>query len=530
MAISRSQMKRQLYQIGGLTSLYSFNNNGENQQAIYPRLGQLNSGLSSAEQELQQINQSIDQVQSTLGESSGGPQGQLLFGNMSINPVSGQPDAFKIDHFAQKNIINNSIPSGGARKVPALTDIYAGGFQAGPLGSSPISTAIRSTFADGGISSLQQARDILESQSLPGEFLAYINPQEAAMLKYMGGAGIPINSSGIPSYFVKSIGKAISGAVKGVTGAVKGAVGAVKDIASSDIGKLALLAAGGYYLGGGSLFGLQRAGMSGFSFANLPGAGLFQQAKTGIGNLLLGTPGDIGGRVAGTGLLSKLGGAAKAIGGSNLLSAGLGFLGGAATTMLTPQQIETGMQRNPTAVRAYLAQYYKNINPEATESEAEQYANEQTREYAAEGGLIGRQEYGIGGLISQMINNNPEIFKKLQMSSPVKQLQARYMMNLNPEMDEEEVIDYIRENAAYGGPMGEPRENQQGIKELDYRQEGGFVPVGIKEKADDVPAMLSKNEFVFTADAVRGAGNGDVEKGAQRLYNTMKTLENGGTV
>jgi hypothetical protein len=79
-------------------------------------------------------------------------------------------------------------------------------------------------------------------------------------------------------------------------------------------------------------------------------------------------------------------------------------------------------------------------------------------------------------------------------------------------------------------PMGEPRENQQGVKELDYRKEGGFVPVGIKEKADDVPAMLSKNEFVFTADAVRGAGNGDVEKGAERLYNTMKTLENGGTV
>jgi hypothetical protein len=66
--------------------------------------------------------------------------------------------------------------------------------------------------------------------------------------------------------------------------------------------------------------------------------------------------------------------------------------------------------------------------------------------------------------------------------------------------------------------------------ELDYRQEGGFVPVGIKEKADDVPAMLSKNEFVFTADAVRNAGDGDVEKGAQRLYNTMKTLENGGIV
>jgi len=75
-------------------------------------------------------------------------------------------------------------------------------------------------------------------------------------------------------------------------------------------------------------------------------------------------------------------------------------------------------------------------------------------------------------------------------------------------------------------PMGEPRENQQGIKELDYRQEGGFVPVGIKEKADDVPAMLSKNEFVMTADAVRGMGNGSIENGAQKMYNLMKSMEN----
>ena len=74
-------------------------------------------------------------------------------------------------------------------------------------------------------------------------------------------------------------------------------------------------------------------------------------------------------------------------------------------------------------------------------------------------------------------------------------------------------------------PMGEPRVNQGGITELDYRAKGGFVPIGIKEKADDVPAMLSKNEFVFTADAVRGAGNGSVEKGAQKMYDTMKNLE-----
>jgi hypothetical protein len=59
------------------------------------------------------------------------------------------------------------------------------------------------------------------------------------------------------------------------------------------------------------------------------------------------------------------------------------------------------------------------------------------------------------------------------------------------------------------------RNNQVGITELDLRDSGGFIPpVGIKEKADDIPAMLSNNEFVFTADAVRGMGDGNVDVGA----------------
>ena len=84
-----------------------------------------------------------------------------------------------------------------------------------------------------------------------------------------------------------------------------------------------------------------------------------------------------------------------------------------------------------------------------------------------------------------------------------------------------------RYNIKDGGmPTGIMKTNQAGVMERDYRDEGGFVPVGIKEKADDVPAMLSKNEFVMTADAVRGAGNGSIEKGAQKMYDTMKKLEN----
>ena len=69
-----------------------------------------------------------------------------------------------------------------------------------------------------------------------------------------------------------------------------------------------------------------------------------------------------------------------------------------------------------------------------------------------------------------------------------------------------------------------------GGMEKDYRNDGGFVPIGKAEKADDVPARLSVNEFVFTADAVRNAGGGDIDKGAEVMENMMKNLENGGTI
>jgi hypothetical protein len=83
----------------------------------------------------------------------------------------------------------------------------------------------------------------------------------------------------------------------------------------------------------------------------------------------------------------------------------------------------------------------------------------------------------------------------------------------NESVQEEEVIQ-----AAHGGLMN------LGGKEMDLRG-GGFVPMGKKERADDVPARLSKNEFVMTADAVRSAGGGNVQKGADLMYDKMKQLE-----
>ncbi len=97
-------------------------------------------------------------------------------------------------------------------------------------------------------------------------------------------------------------------------------------------------------------------------------------------------------------------------------------------------------------------------------------------------------------------------------------------------------IDSLRvnmENKAMGGRIGFAEGGgimDLGGMEKDYRAEGGFVPIGREEKADDVPARLSVNEFVFTADAVRNAGGGDIDRGAEVMENMMKHLEQGGQV
>ena len=362
----------------------------------------------------------------------------------------------------------------------------------------------------------------------------------------------------------------LGGIVKSVKKAVSGAVDTVTDFAKSDVGKMALLAAGGYYLGGGAIGPFQRAGMSGFSLGNLPGASLFSKAP-GVTNIV-----DEVALTGGKGISQALKTGAKILTGSALITSLFG----------SPQAAQEMYQRNPGVVKNYIAQYYKNINPDATDEEVETFASSQLGEYAAkqdlaDGGRVGFEEGGTFLTMEEAAKRNPTLFMDTTTYNPIPEDAdrqaateiARTMMAVRslPREDGEledtetmstkdfmineyfipkrkelmdnfgltleeannlikEAVSQIRDKKAYGGPTGIMKINKAGVKERDYREDGGFVPVGIKEKADDVPAMLSKNEFVFTADAVRGAGNGDVEKGAQRMYKIMKTLENGGTV
>ena len=111
--------------------------------------------------------------------------------------------------------------------------------------------------------------------------------------------------------------------------------------------------------------------------------------------------------------------------------------------------------------------------------------------------------------------------------------QRKYLWANEPEIARDWTDTYgSKIQAAHGGRI---RRAEGGIMDLggmekDYRAEGGFVPLGGEERADDVPARLSKNEFVFTADAVRAAGGGDIDAGSEVMQNVMDNLEQGGEI
>ena len=274
----------------------------------------------------------------------------------------------------------------------------------------------------------------------------------------------------------------------------------IKKIVKSPIGKAALGAAALYGLGGGF-------GASGFQAGNLPGIGRFFSRGRNLSTAFSGK--------APTGILSQiLGGARKGFDG---LSFGQkAFLGGSAALTALPffmggaeeeeEILEDPFSVTPTNISDIVAQA-RNRDPSLrflpkTSVAQSGFFN------AAEGGRA--QLAGGGNRVTQL----------LQLLEGTKDPMDRRMI--------QQEIDMLLGKFAGGGIADLPavRMLEGGVPEIDYRQSGGFVPVGKKEKADDVPAMLSKNEFVMTADAVRGMGEGNVEKGAQKMYDQMKQLEN----
>jgi len=129
--------------------------------------------------------------------------------------------------------------------------------------------------------------------------------------------------------------------------------------------------------------------------------------------------------------------------------------------------------------------------------------------------------YAKGGRIGFGSGSKPKYKKFLKLLSDLEERSPELMAwGL---MGASTIIPFLKKGGRVkketGGIM-----NLGGL-EKDYRTTGGFVPIGAYERKDDVPARLSKNEFVMTADAVRAAGGGSINRGAQRMYDTMKHLE-----
>ncbi len=288
---------------------------------------------------------------------------------------------------------------------------------------------------------------------------SYIFNQGGRVSRNMGGI---MNAVPRQGYFLGKI-------VKGVGKAIGSVADAAGKVLKSDLGKAAMLYAGGVYLGGGNIFSAGAYNPANFLgkkgyLANIAGKALLKDPTKGFGikdNLSL----------------------TKILG----LSAALPFIPGINKV---PENEDIGM--------------------------------------ADRGGRLIDPLTGEEGTPASM-RANIENAKIEAGGDPVKlaALNQKYNNMLFSNLPYENYGTYAqggRIRAQEGGLMN------LGGMEKDYRAEGGFVPIGKEEKADDVPARLSVNEFVFTADAVRNAGGGDIDKGAEVMENMMKNLENGGRV
>jgi len=292
---------------------------------------------------------------------------------------------------------------------------------------------------------------------------------------------------------------------------VKKAKRAVKKVVKSPLGKAALMGAIGFGIPGtqiGGLFG--RAAFGGAApgiFGNAGGISGLASKYFGAGSKLS-TIGDIF-RVGG-----KAGNKMSAL---RLLGGGLGAAAIAAPLFMGGDEEEveeeTPFTQTPDSISS-IVNMAKNQDPSLRFLPKPKFVD---NFYAADGGLA-RMGYSQGesvlskeqmAMISDMKNKGMDMDTIESMTGATAQQITNYLSSLNQKQE--------------GGIM------DLGGLEKDYR-EGGFVPLGEEERADDVPARLSKNEFVFTADAVRSAGQGDIDKGAEVMQNMMDNLEAGGTI
>lgn len=116
----------------------------------------------------------------------------------------------------------------------------------------------------------------------------------------------------------------------------------------------------------------------------------------------------------------------------------------------------------------------------------------------------GFEDFMAGGGGQRLIDENPDKYR-LRFGG------------INP------LSSYYFNRPTYNAAMGS---GPQGVDPNDFPRMNGPINGPGTGTSDDVPAMLSDGEFVFTAKAVRNMGDGSRRKGAKRMYAMMKKLEN----
>ena len=413
----------------------------------------------------------------------------------------------------------------------------------------------RYLYAHGGLSSLKEARDLLHSHAPKGEHLAYINPQEANLLKKNGGSGI-MTASGIRSYgILKSITRPIAKILdKIVPNEIKPALPYLAAIAPFT-GMFGTLAGSmpGFGLTGPALDFAQRgllgAAVNAGSQLSQEGAadrGL-NLPSLGLSTISAGLSGGTAGQFL-EGFRPTVGGEADLGTFDTLLSKGISGLQKGAEVLNTGREadlfstdfakaaatplIGAAAEQAYNAAQKALDEYNSKLGniknmTQADLAERRKYV----QQYMSLAGFgqsdidsaLSRQGLMRGGRAGYEAGSNNEGVKTIpiNLDTIAKQLFGDKLDNLTYTQKETVYNRYydLKDKKAKGGLMS------LGGREMDFRAAGGFVPIGKKERADDVPARLSKNEFVFTAKAVRNAGNGNIGEGAKRMYQIMKRLE-----
>ena len=352
---------------------------------------------------------------------------------------------------------------------------------------------------------------------------------------------------------------------------VKKAVRGIKKIAKSPLGKMALLGGGAYLAGGamggtggwsnfaklGSKLGLGSFGTRGLS----PGHPGFKNPAGLIGGMRNMWGGMTGGQKAFTGLSAFALGAPLL---QNMFAKGKDAVEEVDEDYIDPY---TAMmmakfknpQMNFLPENRFTDNYYQTAVPAANGGRigyADGMMVEDEEDINIGIPTLMRRGYANGEMVEQEsveeVQLPAEAEQMLQMEYqkyvegggqlPYPEFKKLVLQQMKEESQQPEVQETIvaenvqQEDPAQGiaqlaaGGMAEQGMIDMGGMEKDYRAEGGFVPLGGEEKADDVPARLSKNEFVFTADAVRAAGGGDIDTGAEVMENMMNNLEQGGQV